>query len=83
VFREPSPEQERGRASHIDITEDHSLVQRPSYLGDLPAQLKTDEFIRRWGSMFNRFDFRKDWTALKRWLGRHKNPVGAEAWAKS
>jgi hypothetical protein len=40
VFREPSPEQERGSASRIDTTEDHSLVQRPSYLGDLPAELK-------------------------------------------
>ena len=24
----------------IDTTEDHSPVQRPSYLGDLPAELK-------------------------------------------
>jgi hypothetical protein len=37
---EASPEQEPGSASRIDTTEDHSLVQRPSYLGDLPAELK-------------------------------------------
>ncbi|HEY4932796.1 MAG TPA: hypothetical protein VII23_14600 [Terriglobales bacterium] len=39
-----------------------------------------DQFVRSAGPCVNRFDYSKDWPALKRWLGRHKNPVVAEAY---
>jgi len=39
-----------------------------------------DSYVRGSSPCFNRFDYAKDWGALKRWLGMHKNPVVAEAY---
>lgn len=39
-----------------------------------------DGFVRSSGKLFNRFDYHKDWRALKHWLQVHGNPVVAEAY---
>ncbi len=39
-----------------------------------------DKFVRLQGKTFNRFQFDKDWPALKRWLARHRNPIVSEAY---